>query len=236
MPFALIVTIGLVNLGIAAAYAETIFGQKVWPVTYTVVEMLERPVLPRLRGADRPLRRRYRVAGAGAQADQIVDALPTPTSARVLGSLAGLILVQIAVLVLLAAAGMTFQTANGYFRFELPLYLAFLFGTVLPSLIQLTVFAVAVHVLVNQKYLAHALVILAVVLRSVAPKLGLEHPLFQFARTAPFRYSDMNGFGPYLPGLFWTALCWTGAAGLLGRGGLSPLGARNRDPLAGAVP
>ncbi|MGE0553009.1 MAG: M1 family aminopeptidase [Gemmatimonadales bacterium] len=216
VPFAVIVTIGLINLAIAAAYAEAIFGQKVWPVTYTVVEVLNGQffilfvVLIALYAGDTVWRERE------LRADQIVDALPAPTSTRVLGSLAGLVLVQVALLVMLAVTGVAFQAASGYFRFELPLYFAFLFGTVLPSLIQLTVFAVAIHVLVNHKYLGHALVILAFVLRSVAPRLGLEHPLFQFAKAAPFRYSDMNGFGPYLPGLFWTALYWTGVAGLIG--------------------
>ncbi len=216
--FAVIVTIGLVNLGIAAAYAETIFGQKVWPVTYTVVEVLDGQfflffvVLIALYAGDTVWRERE------LRCDQIVDTLPAPTGARVLGSLTGLILVQIAVLVILAAAGIVFQAATGYFHFELPLYFEFLFGTLLPSLIQLTVFAVAVHVLVDHKYLGHALVILAFVLRIAAPRLGFEHPLFQFAKAAPFRYSDMNGFGPYVPGLFWNALYWSGVAGLLGVG------------------
>ena len=80
---------------------------------------------------------------------------------------------------------------------------------------QLTALAVLIHVLANQKYLGHALVIFAFVLRKLAPTMGIEHPLTRFAEVAPLRYSDMNGYGPYVPGLVWTTLYWSAVAALL---------------------
>jgi ABC-type transport system involved in multi-copper enzyme maturation permease subunit len=216
LPFAVIVVVGLINLGIAAAYAEVVFGQKAWPVTYSIVEALEGQftlflvVLIALYAGELVWRERE------LRADQVVDALPARTSATMLGKIGGLVLVEVALLLLLLVAGMAYQAAHGYFRFEVSLYATYLFGTVLPSLVQLTVLAVLIHVAVNQKYLAHALVILLFVLRSAAPAMGLEHPLFQYARTGPLRYSDMNGFGPYVPGLVWTAAYWSGVAAFLG--------------------
>ena len=216
VPFAAIVVIGLVNLGIAAAYSDAIFGQRVWPVTYTMLEVLNGQfaiffvVLIALYAGDAVWREREQ------RSDGIVDALPAPTSASVIGKIAGLVLVWAAVLLLLVVVGVLYQARHGYFRFEIPLYLTYLYGTVLPSLAQLTVLAVMIHVVVNQKYVGHALVILFFVLRGSLGRLGLEHPMFQYAKAGPLRYSDMNGYGPFVPGLFWNALFWTGVAGLLG--------------------
>ena len=216
VPFAAIVVIGLVNLGIAAAYSDAIFGQRVWPVTYTMLEVLSGQfaiffvVLIALYAGDAVWREREQ------RSDGIVDALPAPTSVSVIGKISGLILVWAAVLLVLVVAGVIYQARHGYFRFELPLYFTYLYGTVLPSLAQLTVLAVLIHVVVNQKYVGHALVILLFVMRGSLGRLGLEHPMFQYAKAGPLRYSDMNGYGPFVPGLFWNALFWTGVAGLLG--------------------
>lgn len=215
LPFTVIVAVGLINLSIAAAYSEVVFGQHAWPLTYSVVEVLDGQfaiffvVLITLYAGELVWRERE------LRADQVVDALPSSTSATMLGKIGGLVLAEVLLLLILFAAGMLYQATNGYYRFEPVLYIQYLFGTVLPSLAQLSVLAVLIHVLVNQKYLGHALVVLAFILRRLAPTIGLEHPLFQYAKTAPFKYSDMNGFGPYVPGLVWTTLYWTAVASLL---------------------
>ncbi|MCC6927750.1 MAG: hypothetical protein IT359_02055 [Gemmatimonadaceae bacterium] len=216
LPFAVIVAVGLINLGIAATYAEVVFGQAAWPVTYTVVEVINAQfalffmVLIALFAGELVWRERE------LNADQMVDALPGQTSATMLGKVVGLVLVEAALLALLMMAGMLYQLAVGYRHLEPLLYLSYLFGTVLPGLVQLTVLAVLIHVVANQKYLGHALVIFAFILRKLAPTMGFEHPLLRFAETAPLRYSDMNGYGPYVPGLVWTALYWTAVAALFG--------------------
>lgn len=216
LPFGVIVAVGLINLGIAATYAEAVFGQTSWPVTYTVVEVISAQfklyfmLLIALFAGELVWRERE------LRADQIVDALPGQTSATMLGKVIGLVLVEGALLTLLMVAGMLYQLASGYSRLEPLLYVTYLFGTVLPSLVQLTALAVLIHVVANQKYLGHALVIFAFMLRKLAPTMGMEHPLLRFAEVAPLRYSDMNGYGPYVPGLFWTTLYWSAVAALFG--------------------
>ncbi|MBK7830779.1 MAG: hypothetical protein IPJ56_00140 [Gemmatimonadetes bacterium] len=141
LPFAVIVVVGLINLGIAVTYAEVVFGQTAWPVTYTVVEVTSSQftlffmVLIALFAGE--LVWRERELGA----DQIVDALPGQTSATMVGKFLGLVLVEGALLAFLMGAGMLYQLASGYSRFEPFLYITFLFGTVLPSLVQLTALA-----------------------------------------------------------------------------------------------
>ena len=68
-----------------------------------------------------------------------------------------------------------------------------------------------VHVVVNQKFMGHAVMMLVFLLRIVAPALGLEHLLLTYGVTPAYRYSDLNGFGPYVPALALTALYWSGA-------------------------
>ena len=63
--------------------------------------------------------------------------------------------------------------------------------------------------------------------------------MLQYAKLAPLVYSDMNGVGPYLPGIVWNGVWWFGIAILLGvaayltwiRGSQPPgrCGARSRE-------
>ena len=216
VPFVAIVAIGLINLGMAAAYADSLYGEKVWPVTYTMVEVLEGQfflffiILITIYAGEAVWRERQ------LQTDQIADALPTRTSVPILGKLGGLVLVEASLLVMLMVTGIVIQAGKGYYHFEIPLYLKYLFGTTFPSLIQLTILATLIHVLVNQKYVGHVVMILFYVLRVTSSQIGLEHQLFSYAKSATFTYSDMNRFGPFVPNLVWAALYWSGVAGLLG--------------------
>ncbi len=216
VPFIAIVAIGLINLGMTAAFADSLYGEKVWPVTYTMVEVLTGQfslffiILITIYAGEAVWRERQ------LQSDQIVDALPTRTSVSILGKLGGLVLVEALLLVMILVTGIAIQVGKGYYHFEIPLYLRYLFGTTFPSLIQLTVLATLVHVLVNQKYVGHVVMILLYLVRAASSQIGLEHQLFAYAAPAPFTYSDMNGFGPFVPNMVWAAVYWTGIAGLLG--------------------
>ena len=216
VPFVAIVAIGIINLGMTAVFVDTLYGSKVWPVTYTMAEVLEGQfflffiILITIYTGEAVWRERQ------LQSDQIVDALPTRTSVSLLGKLGGLVMVEALLLVMLMVTGMVIQASKGYYNFEVGLYLKYFFGTTFPSLVQLTILATAVHVLVNHKYVGHVVMILVYVLRVASGPIGLEHQLFQYASAAPLTYSDMNGFGPFVPNLVLNAFYWTGVAGLLG--------------------
>ena len=216
VPFVAIVAIGMINLGMTAAYTDVLYGEKVWPVTYTMVEVLTGQfflffiILITIYTGEAVWRERQ------LQTDQIVDALPTRTSVPILGKLGGLVLVEALLLVMLMVTGMVIQAGKGYYHFEVGLYLRYLFGTSFPSLVQLTILATLIHVVVNQKYVGHVVMILFYVLRVASGQIGLEHQLFSYAAPATFTYSDMNGFGPFVPNLVLSALYWSGIAGLLG--------------------
>ncbi len=216
VPFVAIVAIGIINLAMTAAYTDILYGEKVWPVTYSMVEVLENQfflffiILITIYTGEAVWRERQ------LESDQIVDALPTRTSVSILGKLGGLVLIEALLLVMLMVTGIVIQAGKGYYNFEIPIYLKYLFGTTFPSLIQLTLLATLVHVVVNQKYVGHVVMILFYVLRIASSQIGLEHQLFSFAAPATFTYSDMNGFGPFVPNLVLSALYWSGVAALFG--------------------
>ncbi|MBX3146626.1 MAG: hypothetical protein KF785_07605 [Gemmatimonadales bacterium] len=216
VPFLAIVTVGVINLAMSAHYADTIFGAKTWPVTYNMLEVVEGAfliffiILITIYAGEAVWRERQ------LHMDQITDALPTRSSVSLLGKLSGLILVHILLLFVMMASGMAVQTLKGYTNYEPGLYLTYLFGTTLPQLIFVTVLAVLVHVLVNQKFVGHVIMILFWIVRSVLSELGLEHQLFAYGSLPGFTYSDMNGFGPFVPNLTWSLVYWSGVAGLVG--------------------
>lgn len=215
VPFLAIVTVGIVNLLMSASFVDSLYGEKTWPVTYTMAQVVEGGFMlffiilitiyaGEAVWGDRQL-----------QLDQVTDSLPTRTSVPFLGKLGGLLMVEGLLLLIMIAAGIAIQTAKGYHNYEIGLYLRYLFGTTFPSLAQITVLAFLVHVLVNQKYAGHVIMILFWIGRTALRSLGVEHQLFNYANTPDFRYSDMNGFGPYVPELTLSALYSTGVAALL---------------------
>ena len=46
-------------------------------------------------------------------------------------------------------------------------------------------------------------------------QLGIEHRMFQFGSTGLGNFSDMNGYGHYLPTFSWFNVYWFGFAGIL---------------------
>ncbi len=216
VPFLAIVAVGVVNMLMSASLVDNLYGVKTWPVTYTMAEVLESGfllffiILITIYAGEAVWRERQ------LKLDQITDSLPTRTSVSLLGKLGGLVLVEALLLVIMILAGVAIQAFKGYTNFELGLYVRYLFGTTWPSLIQITVLAFLIHVLVNQKYAGHVVMILFWIGRSAMSALGVEHQLFGYANTPAFRYSDMNGFGPFVPSLALSATYWTGVATLLG--------------------
>ena len=62
--------------------------------------------------------------------------------------------------------------------------------------------------MVSNKFIGHGIVIGIFVLQPILFNFGLgEHPLSPGA-TPPYTYSDMNGYGHFVPALFWSITYW----------------------------
>jgi ABC-2 type transport system permease protein len=145
-------------------------------------------------------------------AAEIADAVPVHTATVLLGrflALAGIIVIFQFALML---GGMLLQALQGYYVFEPLLYAKILFGFKLADFILLGALAMTIHVLVNQKYIGHLLMIMVIVLMQGA----LYHPLFVYNSAPAWTYSEMNGFGPFVAPFIAFKLYWASWALLLG--------------------
>ena len=213
--FVTIVVAGLLYLILAARAAGEIYGTRTWPVTYQMVEVLtgtfgifQLVIIALYAGELVWSERDVKIAG-------IYDATPVNTPLVYLAKLLALCGVIVVMQLVLMAAGMIMQATGGYFRFEIPVYIQSLLGIQLVDLVLLAVFAMTVHVVVDNKYLGHFLVILLMIADGVQRYIGLEHKLWEFSSDGGSTYSDMNQWGPYLTSWLWWKAYWLAFGALL---------------------
>ncbi len=194
--------IGIINLVINAWYNVNQQDTVYWPVTATLAPVavgsmyLFMVIVGTLYGGELIWRERQQ------RADQIHDAMPVPVWVSLGGKCLGLTLVMLLLgaLAMLTMAG--FQAATGYFRLEPLLYSQVYLASMVPLVVGLVPLIVGVHALVNQKFVGHLIIIAYFVGLQVFSTLGFDHRLYQLGRPSDFTYSDMNGWGPYVPRIF----------------------------------
>ena len=150
-----------------------------------------------------------------AKVSQIVDALPAQRWVLFGSKLGALMLVQVAIALLVVAAGVTVQIMHGYFRFEFGVYFKELFLIALVQNCITCALAILIQTAVNNKYLGYfAVVVLQIGVIGFGLPLGLhvEHFLLLFGRFPQHIYSDMNGYTLFVKPLFWFELYWSLAA------------------------
>ena len=213
--FGVLVFAGGLFMILAGTAIGKIYGTPTWPVTYQVVEIvtggfgLFMLIIITLYAGEMVWRERDQ------RIDQIVDAMPAPTWLPITAKLLALMLVPLLLQVFLFACGVGMQVFKGYYNFEFGVYLKSLFGYNLIGLWLICVLAIAVHSLVNNKYIGHFVMIAYYFAISFSGLLGFEHNLYKYGSAPSERYSDMNGFGQYVfrEGIF--TLYWAAAAALL---------------------
>ncbi|HEU0080387.1 MAG TPA: hypothetical protein VFQ76_22250, partial [Longimicrobiaceae bacterium] len=194
-PVALAGAVGLVLLW-GWNVGDTAFDTSTWPVTHLVVAKVlsERSAfIPWLVIALYAGELVWKDREVGAA--EIADAVPVPTAAVLLGRFLALVAVILAFHAAFMAGGLLLQALQGYHRFELGLYLRVLFGLNLAGHVLLAALAMAVHVLVNQKYVGHIVVLMACAFSVVGVQMGFPE-LAVYNGGPRWTYSDMNGFGP----------------------------------------
>ncbi len=157
---------------------------------------------------------------------EMTGVAPVPNGVALGGRLLALGVVLAAVQGFFVAAGVLVQALGGHPRFELAVYARALFELQLVDRLLFVALALAVHVVVDQKYVGHLAVMMVHFWAVFAPSLGLEHHLVAFGSVPAWSYSDLAGFGASLAPHRWLQLHWVGwavvgtvvAAGLWTRG------------------
>ncbi len=192
--------IAILFAGIAFLFSTNInigslYDTNTYPVTYQVIELLNSQffmfILIIITFFTGELIWRER----GSKLNEIFDALPLKNSLTLTAKFSALVFIEFFIMFVILLTGIVIQINSGYYNFELDVYFKSLFLILLPNYILYTMLAFFIHVLVNNKFFAHAVVVIFFLFNfMMAPSL-FEHNLFIFGANSSIPYSDMNGFG-----------------------------------------
>jgi hypothetical protein len=190
--------------------AREAYGNSSLPVTYTIVNIIRGTlylfiisILTFFAGSLVWKERESRF-------DEISDTLPAPDwvpyASKFLSLLGCVALVELVCVL----AGIGVQTYHHYTRYQIGLYLSEIFFWDFLTMIFLATLAFFIHVLAPNKYAGY-FAFIALMLANVFGwrALDIESHLVQFASTPSYTYSDMFGYGAYIPGTAWFNLYWT---------------------------
>jgi ABC-2 type transport system permease protein len=207
--FLVLLFAGVLFMVAATRNLALIYGTSVWPVTSAVLLVVGGNfslfvlIIITLFSGEMVWRER------DARMDQILDASPLPSWLPLLSKLLALIAVQFLLVSVVLFFGVGFQTVKGYHHYELGLYARELYGVELSDWALLCVLAVTVQVLVNNKLLGYlVMVVYYLSAQFMGPALGLEHHLYNYDSEPSVIYSDMNGYGHFVPGMVWFRVYW----------------------------
>ncbi len=182
--------------------------QNVWPVTYLMLQAVEGSatlffyIVATLYAAELVWRERDN------HFDGIHDAMPIHETVDWFSKLTAILFVEVALLALTMLVGIVMQTIAGYYHYEPLQYLKELYLVVFPLILAFTLFALFVQTMVSNKFIGHGIVIGIFVLQPIVFNFGWENTLYLPGATPPYTYSDMNGYGHFVPALFWSIAYW----------------------------
>ncbi|HLZ17227.1 MAG TPA: hypothetical protein VKQ08_09310, partial [Cyclobacteriaceae bacterium] len=138
----------------------------------------------------------------------ITDSLPVPRAVGLASKFVGLLLIFALLILLLITCGIAAQTAYGYFKFDLPLYFAGLFGSTFVNLLLLTLVSFFIQALVNDKFTGFVLCIIFYIANALLNQFGIEHELWQFGSGKLGLFSEINQYGHFITPFVWLKIHW----------------------------
>lgn len=138
----------------------------------------------------------------------IYDAMPYKDYASLLGKYLGYQLVQIALIIMLIFSGVIIQVLKGNSNIELSIYFTYMFSNVYTNMALFSLMAFFLQIMVNQKFLGFAAMVIFFIALQVVGNLGVEHNLFIFGSGGLSSFSEMNKFGHYFTPFSWFNIYW----------------------------
>jgi ABC-2 type transport system permease protein len=197
-------------------FAGRVAGTDVWPVTYLMVQAVEGSamlfflIVAGLYAAELLWRER------DIHMEGIHDALPMGDGIDWFSKLTAIAFVELFLLTVAMLCGVAMQTLVGYYHYEFLQYFKELYVIVFPQIIGFALFALFVQTMVSNKFVGHGIAIGVVVLVPILFNFGWENTLYLYGNTPPYTYSDMNGYGHFVPALFWSLTYWLAVSAFLG--------------------
>lgn len=208
--FLVLIVIGILIAGFVAYQSNQIYGTPSLPLTrYMVVQIaggisLFSVIILIIYAGEAVHRTRKN------KTFEFYDALPVSNNTLYLSKIISLVWVAVLLTLVGILVGIIYQTLNGYFNYELVMYFVYNFSKIFPAYLMTLLLAFFVHVLVNNKFLGHFIVVAIYVGLPLLLNLAFKsnNPLLIFGDTTGSFLSDLNGFGHYLYGEFWLNLYW----------------------------
>ncbi|OQY40236.1 MAG: hypothetical protein B6226_00200, partial [Candidatus Cloacimonetes bacterium 4572_65] len=212
--FKVFTSIYIIFVVIAFANQNVIYDTAVLPVTYTVVEGL----LGLLNG--------FAIMFIAIFSGELVwksrnsrchifeDVAPFNSSIRVFSHLVTLLLYIGFFWVLGSVCGIGFQLFKGFYNIDLGLYITYGGFALLYSFLYIAL-ALFIQALAPNRLAAMLIIFGISIAKGYLSTLGLEHTLWHLFSSSRMVYSDMNGFGNFLPKYFIYKLYWGGFASIL---------------------
>ena len=158
---------------------------------------------------------------------QLEDSTPTSNWSFLLSKLMTVVLMQIVLLAIIMFTGIAIQIYNGYYHFEVGLYLTDLYGVRLLGYVIWALLALMIFCLVPNFYIGLVVLLGLSIGMNFLDEIGIEQDLFMYNNGPNAFYSDMSGWTSridayYLYKIYWLGLGVTffGIALLLWRRGM----------------
>jgi ABC-2 type transport system permease protein len=209
LPFLAITVMLTVFALINGYFAGKINDQNVYPVTFLMVQAVEGNatlflfIIATLYAGELIWRER------DTSFSGIHDALPMGETTDWLSKFVALVAVEGILLMVILLCGVIMQTVSGYYHYDLLQYFKELYVITFPVVIGFTLLAFFVQTVVSNKFMGHAIVIGIFVLDPIMFRFGIENTLLLPGQNTPYTYSDMNGYGHFVPALLWSLVYWT---------------------------
>lgn len=209
IPFLGIVICGMLILFVNSMYMGETFGTYTYPTTYLVLQQIQGfnlffIIIVVFYSGELIWKER------DVKINLIYDAMPIPDFINLVSKFLAMVFCYVAIIFALILSGVIIQTVKDYYNYELGLYFSRTFSSTLPFLVVFTLLAFFVQVMVNHKFIGHAIMIAFFITTIVLSNLGIEHGLIQFNSGSLGSYSDMNGYGHFPTAYSWFKLYWIG--------------------------
>ena len=108
------------------------------------------------------------------------------------------------------------QITKGFYQFNFQAYFLNVFVAILPRFLEMVVFCYVIHVVINNKFVAHGIGIVLWVLMFFLRITGyFDYHLLLYSYTPGFGISDMDGLGHMVSPVMWFNVYWLIVGGLL---------------------
>ncbi len=209
---ALLVAFGINNGYFAGRVAE----RNVWPVTYLMVQAVEGSALLFLFIVAALYAAELLWREQDTHFSGIHDALPMRESTDWFSRLTAIVVVEVMLLAVAMLVGVLMQTIAGYYHYEFLQYFKELYIVTFPQVLTFILIALFIQTVVSNKFVGHAIVIGLFILMPILYSFGWENSLYLIGQIPTYTYSDMNGYGHFVPALFWSVTYWLAIAAVLG--------------------